>query len=62
MTVKMATLHNEDYIRERDIRIGDIVTVQRAGEVIPQVLGPVIEARTGSEKEFAMPPILPRMR
>ncbi len=55
VTVKMATLHNEDFIRERDIREGDIVTVQRAGEVIPQVLGPVIEARTGSEKVFAMP-------
>ncbi len=55
VTVKMATLHNEDFIRERDIRIGDIVTVQRAGEVIPQVLGPVIEARTGSEKIFTMP-------
>ena len=59
VTVKMATLHNEDYIRERDIRIGDIVTVQRAGEVIPQVLGPVIEARTGSEEEFHMPPTCP---
>ena len=59
VTVKMATLHNEDYIRERDIRIGDIVTVQRAGEVIPQVLGPVIEARTGSESEFNMPPTCP---
>ncbi len=59
VTVKMATLHNEDYIRERDIRIGDIVTVQRAGEVIPQVLGPVVEARTGSEEEFTMPPSCP---
>ena len=55
VTVRMATLHNEDYIRERDIRIGDIVTVQRAGEVIPQVLGPVIDARTGAETEFSMP-------
>ena len=59
VTVKMATLHNEDYIRERDIRIGDIVTVQRAGEVIPQVLGPVVEARTGSESEFTMPESCP---
>ena len=55
VTVKMATLHNEDFIRERDIREGDIVTIQRAGEVIPQVLGPVVEARTGSEKIFTMP-------
>ncbi len=60
VTVKMATLHNEDFIRERDIREGDIVTVQRAGEVIPQVLGPVIEARTGSEKVFTMPAKCPQ--
>ena len=44
VTVQRATLHNEDYIRERDIRIGDVVTVQRAGEVIPKVLGPVTDA------------------
>ncbi|MCY4576615.1 MAG: NAD-dependent DNA ligase LigA [Chloroflexi bacterium] len=59
VTVKMATLHNEDYIRERDIRIGDVVTVERAGEVIPKILGPVVEARTGSETEFTMPPTCP---
>ena len=59
VTVRRATLHNEDYIRERDIRIGDVVTVQRAGEVIPKVLGPVTEARTGSEREFAMPESCP---
>ena len=59
VTVQRATLHNEDYIRERDIRIGDVVTVQRAGEVIPKVLGPVTEARTGAEIEFTMPESCP---
>ena len=59
VTVKLATLHNEDYIRERDIRIGDIVRVLRAGEVIPRVLGPVVEARTGTEREFSMPETCP---
>lgn len=55
VTVKQATLHNEDYIREKDIRIGDTVVVRRAGEVIPQVLGPVKELRTGQERIFRMP-------
>ena len=59
VTVRMATLHNEDYIRERDIRIGDIVTIQRAGEVIPKVLGPVADARTGAERIFTMPESCP---
>lgn len=54
-TVRMASLHNEDDIRRRDIRIGDTVIVQRAGEVIPQVLGPVVSKRTGEEKVFSMP-------
>ena len=54
-TVKMATLHNEDDIHRKDIRIGDWVTVERAGEVIPQVIGPVEARRTGQEKVFRMP-------
>ena len=53
--VKMATLHNEDDIRRKDIRIGDWVVVERAGEVIPQVVGPVVSRRTGEEREFRMP-------
>jgi DNA ligase (NAD+) len=54
-TVKLATLHNEDDIRRKDIREGDTVIVQRAGEVIPQVVGPVLSLRTGKEKPFEMP-------
>jgi DNA ligase (NAD+) len=54
-TVKLATLHNEDDIRRKDIRIGDTVIVQRAGEVIPQVVGPVVSLRTGSERIFETP-------
>ena len=54
-TVKMATLHNEEDIHRKDIRIGDWVTVERAGEVIPQVVGPLVARRTGEEQVFAMP-------
>jgi len=55
VTIKQAALHNEDDIRRKDIRIGDTVIVQRAGEVIPQVVGPVVSKRTGQEKLFTMP-------
>ncbi|MBI4339911.1 MAG: NAD-dependent DNA ligase LigA [Chloroflexi bacterium] len=54
-TVKMATLHNEDDIHRKDIRVGDWVVVERAGEVIPQVVAPVVARRTGQEQEFRMP-------
>jgi DNA ligase (NAD+) len=55
VTVSTATLHNADLVEARDIRIGDWVEVTRAGEVIPQVLGPVRDRRTGHEKRFRMP-------
>jgi len=53
--ISRATLHNEDYVREKDILIGDTVVVERAGDVIPQVVRSVPEKRTGSEREFVMP-------
>lgn len=55
VTVGKATLHNDDFIREKDIRIGDTVIIRRAGEVIPEVVRVVCEKRTGAEKKFAMP-------
>jgi len=54
-TVKRATLHNEDEIRRKDIRIGDRVVVEKAGEIIPAVVKVVTEKRTGKELEFSMP-------
>ena len=54
-TVGMATLHNADQVRAKDVRIGDKVIVRRAGDVIPEVVGPVLSARTGDEKEWSMP-------
>ncbi len=57
--VKQATLHNFDYIAEKDIRIGDRVAVKRAGDVIPYVIGPVIAARTGAERPFTPPSACP---
>ncbi len=55
VTVSNATLHNEDIIAQKDIRIGDWVEVMRAGEVIPQLVGPLRERRTGDERVFRMP-------
>jgi len=54
VTIKQAALHNEDDIRRKDIREGDWVYVQRAGEVIPEVVGPIKSKRTGQEKEFSL--------
>ncbi|NSL53024.1 NAD-dependent DNA ligase LigA [Calidifontibacillus erzurumensis] len=53
--VKRASLHNEDLIREKDIKLGDYVIIKKAGDIIPEVVGVVEEKRTGEEKEFRMP-------
>jgi len=53
--VKQATLHNFDFIAQKDIRIGDIVLIKRAGDVIPYVIGPIVERRNGSEVVFVPP-------
>ncbi|MCK4362190.1 MAG: NAD-dependent DNA ligase LigA [Dehalococcoidia bacterium] len=55
VTIKRAALHNEEDIRRKDIRIGDTVVVQRAGEVIPEVVAPVVSKRTGQERLFVIP-------
>jgi DNA ligase (NAD+) len=59
VTVRQATLHNFDYIAEKDIRLGDRVLLKRAGEVIPYVIGPVVEARTGTERAYRKPKTCP---
>ena len=58
-TVSRATLHNIDIIRERDIRLGDTVVVQKAGDIIPEIIGSVREARTGDEIPYAFPEVCP---
>lgn len=57
--VSRATLHNEDFIRAKDIRIGDRVVINKAGEIIPEVLRVVAEKRTGDEKEVEIPSVCP---
>ncbi|GAB3276462.1 NAD-dependent DNA ligase LigA [Parasphingorhabdus pacifica] len=54
-TVSMATLHNSDEVRRKGVLIGDRVVIRKAGDVIPEVLGPVVDTRDGSEREFVMP-------
>ncbi|WP_309090146.1 NAD-dependent DNA ligase LigA [Domibacillus sp.] len=58
-TVSRASLHNEDLIREKDIRIGDMVVVKKAGDIIPEVVSALADRRTGEEKEFRMPEVCP---
>jgi DNA ligase (NAD+) len=54
VTIERAALHNEDDIRRKDIREGDWIYIQRAGDVIPDVVGPILSKRTGNEKEFSL--------
>lgn len=58
-TISRATLHNEDYIRQKDIRVGDTVTIEKAGEVIPAVVDVVLTKRTGKETPFRFPQTCP---
>ncbi|KAB7672452.1 NAD-dependent DNA ligase LigA [Bacillus sp. B1-b2] len=58
-TVRRASLHNEDLIREKDIKIGDSVVVKKAGDIIPEVVNVLVERRTGEEIEFNMPTVCP---
>lgn len=57
--ISRATLHNEDFIRAKDIRIGDRVVINKTGEIIPEVLRVVVEKRTGDEKEVEIPSVCP---
>lgn len=59
VTVSSATLHNESLIREKDLRVGDHVLIQRAGDVIPEVVRPLVERRVGAEKPFEFPRTCP---
>lgn len=58
-TVSLATLHNADEVRRKGVLIGDTVTIRKAGDVIPEVLGPVVDLRNGDEREFVMPTTCP---
>lgn len=58
-TISKTTLHNEDFIKEKDLKIGDTVVIQKAGDVIPEVVEVVKNKRTGNEKEFSMPKVCP---
>ncbi len=58
-TVSMATLHNQEEVVRKGVLIGDLVFLRKAGDVIPEVLGPVVEERTGTERAFVMPTLCP---
>ena len=53
-TIRRATLHNEDYVKEKDLKIGDIVSIRKAGDVIPEVVERLLDRRDGTEKDFVM--------
>nr|WP_208382661.1 NAD-dependent DNA ligase LigA [Microbacterium ulmi] len=57
--VRQATLHNQDVVKAKGVLIGDTVVLRKAGDVIPEVLGPVVELRDGTEREFVMPELCP---
>ena len=58
-TVSRATLHNEDVIRDKDVRVGDLVLVQKAGDIIPEIVRVLMEGRDGSEQPYRMPEVCP---
>ena len=58
-TISKTTLHNEDFIKEKELKIGDTVVIQKAGDVIPEIVKVLKEKRTGEEKDFEMPKICP---
>ena len=57
--ISKTTLHNEDFIKEKGLKIGDTVVIQKAGDVIPEIVKVVVEKRTGKEKDFEMPKVCP---
>lgn len=58
-TISKTTLHNEDFIKEKDLKVGDRVIIQKAGDVIPEVVKALVNKRTGNEKDFVMPEVCP---
>ena len=57
--VEFATLHNQEVVKAKGVKIGDTVVLRKAGDIIPEILGPVVELRNGSEREFEMPKVCP---
>ncbi len=61
-TVSLATLHNQDEVKRKGVLIGDTVVLRKAGDVIPEIVGPVVDLRDGSEREFVMPTLCPECK